>query len=113
MKKIKWYLLLAVIAGIGAAFANRPSRPSFPTMHHYAFTHKNLDGTRMYYSKDLTDAGYQKGIDYDCVPPINICTFLGDITREHSDLTGMYFFTSDIPSSGIDNSGIFEDLDQP
>jgi hypothetical protein len=110
MKKIKWHLLLIAAVGIGAAYTTRPN-PSPTTLHTYAFAFYSTDHTRIYYSMDLTNAGYVKGIDYDCEAPTNVCTFIGDPSREQSDGTGTYFFTSQIPNSGLDNSGSFVNLD--
>lgn len=112
MKKIKWRLLIIALFGICVAYTNKTPRLSF-SYHRYAFMYKTTDGSRYYISKDLTDAGWIKGINYDCIFPPSTCTFLADPIKLHSDFSGMYFFTSDIPVSGIDNSGYFENLDEP
>jgi len=105
---MKKYLLLLAIAGITAAWVNKPhSLP--PTVHNYSFTHYSTDGTRMYYGKDLTDINYVKGFDYICLSSSTICTFMGNTANAHTDLTGNYFYTSDVPPAGIDDSGIYYD----
>ena len=110
MKKIKLNLLLAALLGIGAAWINKPLHAAPPIIHNYSFLYFNPDGTRMYYGKDLTSLSYVKGFDYICLSSSTICTFLANPSRSHTDLTGNYFFTSDVPASGIDDSGIYYDF---
>ena len=107
---MKKYLLLFAVIGIATAWVRRPLQASKFDIHTYSFLSKSTDGTRIYYGKDLTDAGYIKGLDYDCISASTICTFMGNPLLSHSDISGNYFFTSQIPVSGIDDSGIFEDL---
>ncbi|GGB26310.1 hypothetical protein [Puia dinghuensis] len=104
MTKIKIPLLLVALFGIAAAFVNRP-QASPKTMHTYNFLQYSTDGTQIYYGMDLTSAGWVDGIDYDCYQPAAVCTFIADPTRSHTDLTGHWFYVSQIPQSGIDNSG--------
>jgi hypothetical protein len=111
MNKLKWYLLLAAITGISAAYASKRPHASRTTLHHFSFRFKSTDGSQTYYGKDLTEIGYVKGLDYDCIPPVSTCAFLADPELEHFDMTGSWFYTSDIPVSGYDNTGVFDDLD--
>jgi hypothetical protein len=104
-------LLLVAACGICAAYANKGLQASPNSLHAYSYWHSSTDGSRIYYTIDLTTAGYEKGIDYDCVPPAITCTFLGDPTRAHMDLTGTYFYSWDVPKSGFDNTGVFYLLD--
>lgn len=113
MQKFKLHLLLFALLGVVAAWTNRPAKVALnkATYHTYAFSNYNINGTKIYYCMDLTANGYQIGIDYDCEPPITVCTFIGDISRAHSDLTGTWFYVSDIPQSGISNTGSFTNWD--
>ena len=76
-------------------------------LHRYAYLDKNTDGTKYYVSMDLTSYGWIKGLDYDCAYPPRVCTFLANPIYLHADPTGMWFYYSDIPVSGIDRSGYF------
>jgi hypothetical protein len=110
MRKIKGHLLLIAAFGITAAYTTRPAKiPT--TMHEYSFSFYSTDGTRIYYGMDLTAANYVQGIDFDCVPPAIGCTFVGNTNLSHSDMTGNYFYVSQIPSSGINSEGTFISLD--
>jgi|SRR5580692_8120715 hypothetical protein len=110
MKKLNWHFLLVFIVAIGIAFGMRP-KPKAITMHTYSFAFWSTDHTRMYYGMDLTAQGYQKGIDYDCIAPAWVCTFIAEVTEEQSDYTGTFFYTVDVPQSGIDDTGSWLDLD--
>lgn len=110
MSKIKFPLVLVALFGVISAFVSAPPRPSI-TLHRYAFWTYDMYHSKMYYYKDLTLANYTKGLDYDCVPPVTVCTFLADPTLSHSDLTGSWFYITDVPQSGLDNSGTWYDLD--
>jgi hypothetical protein len=109
MRKIKFHLLLFALLGVAAAYTNKPvsHRSDY---HTYAFAFYNTNYTKIYYSMDLTQQGYILGIDYDCEQPQSVCTFIGDVTREHSDMTGTWFYVTDIPQSGI-SYGTFTDFD--
>jgi len=108
---MKKNLLLIALLGIGAAWMNRPLQASgSDNIHTYNFVSKSTDGTKMYYSKDLTAAGYIKGLDYDCSSATAICTFMGNPALAHFDFSGFWFYTSQVPVSGIDDSGYFLDL---
>lgn len=109
MKKIKWHLLFIAAFGICAGYANKPHKfltAKGQEMDTYAFWY-TTDG-RYYYGYDLTSNGWVQGIDYDCVQPTNICTFIADPTRSHSDATGNYFYVYDIPDGGINYDGAFQ-----
>jgi hypothetical protein len=110
MKKFKWYLLPVVFLAAGVAFGTR-QKPTTYTMHTYNFSFYNTDHTRMYYGMDLTAQGYKKGIDYDCIAPANVCTFIANPSEAHSDPTGNFFYTTDVPQSGIDRTGSWIGLD--
>src|SRR5258708_6069955 len=112
MKKMKIPLLLVAIFGLGAAFVNRPPQASPKTMHTFNFLEYSTDRLKMYYGIDLTSFGYQNGVDYDCFQPPAICTFIANPALSHSDLTGNWFYTSDVPVSGIDDGGSWYNLDQ-
>ena len=105
----KLKLLIIALLGVVLAYANTP--PRFVSSHRYAWLHSSMDGSKYYISKDLTAYGWTKGVDYDCVPPYLICTFWADPTKIHVDGTGTWFYVTDVPSSGIDNTGVFEPLD--
>jgi len=109
MSRIKLHLLLLALLGIGAAWVNKPLHSSPHTSHNYSFLYKSTDGTRMYYGKDLTSLGYVKGFDYICISSSATCTFYGDPSKAHSDLTGTWFYVWDVPTGGLDNSGIYYD----
>jgi len=112
MKQIKWHLLLIAVFGICAGYANKPRKPRTRTgqeMDTYQFMYQTSG--RMYYGFDLSTMGWVQGIDYDCVYPPSICTFIADPTRSHSDLTGNYFYVLDVPGSGINYDGGFSQLD--
>ncbi|HEY4335520.1 MAG TPA: hypothetical protein VGM89_06470 [Puia sp.] len=111
MRKINLPLLLVAIFGIGAAFVSRPLQASPRTLHTYNFLHYSTDRLKMFYGMDLTDANYQDGIDYACFQPSAVCTFIGNPASSHSDLTGNWFYTSDVPVSGIDDNGTWFNLD--
>jgi hypothetical protein len=122
MRKIKFPLLLFALLGVAAAYTNRPAytnKPATPhkprspqkdEYHTFAFAFYNLNYSKIYYSMDLTQQGYIIGIDYDCEEPTSVCTFVGDVSREHSDGTGKWFYVTDIPQSGI-SYGTFVDFD--
>jgi hypothetical protein len=109
MRKIKFHLLLFALLGAAAAYTNKPAvyRADY---HTYAFAFYSPNYSKIYYSMDLTQQGYIQGIDYDCQQPTSVCTFVGDVSREHSDGTGNWFYVSDIPQSGI-TYGTFVDFD--
>jgi len=107
MRKMKIHLLCIAVFGICAAFANRPPK-ALQQMDHYAYWYTSTDGSRMYYLVDLTAQGWVQGIDYDCIPPQSICTFIANPIRSHNDLSGTWFFTWDVPQSGIDDTGVFD-----
>jgi hypothetical protein len=109
MKKVKLHLLLLAFLAIGAAWITKP-RKMPPSVHNYSFLSRSMDGTRLYYGKDLTSLAYVKGIDYICLTATYTCTFYADPTRSHSDLTGSYFYVWDIASGGYDNSGVYYDF---
>ena len=104
---MKKNLFLIALLGISAAWINRPATSSPSSMHNYSFRYLSTDGTRMYYAKDLTSIGYIKGFDFICLNSTYNCTFIADPSRAHTDLTGSYFFTWDVPTSGIDGSGFY------
>jgi hypothetical protein len=110
MRKIKWNLLLIAAFGITAAYTSKPA-PSPSTLHEYSFSFYSTDHSRIYYGMDLTAANWVQGIDYDCQLPAIGCTFVGDTNLSHSDLTGNYFYVSQIPVSGINSEGTFIELD--
>lgn len=110
MNRIKFPLLLVALFGAATAFVSRPPQPS-QTLHRYAFWTWDMYHSKMYYYRDLTQANYTKGLDYDCVPPVTICTFLADPSLSHSDFSGSWFYGSEIPHSGVDSSGTYFDLD--
>lgn len=107
MKKIKLHLLLLALLGIGAAWVNKPPKASKSSIHKYSFRMYSSDGTKLYYVYDLTSLGYQEGVNYDCYNSSYTCTFMGDPLLSHSDFTGTYFYIWNIPSSGINKSGMF------
>lgn len=109
MKKIKMHLLLLSVLGIGAAWVTKP-KPLPPTYHNYSFVSRSPDGTRLYYSKDLTAISYVKGFDYICIAASYTCTFQGSPPNSHTDGSGNYFFSWDVPAAGIDNSGYYYDF---
>jgi hypothetical protein len=112
MNRIKWHLLPLAALAIGVAFTTQPHhRPAHYTEHSFAFSFYNANNTKMYYSMDLTNAGYVQGIDYDCETPTNVCTFSANPSQEQSDQSGNFFYTSDVPQSGIENTGSFVDYD--
>ena|ERR1700748_2897770 len=104
---MKKNLLLIALLGISAAWINRPAPSAPPTMHNYNFRYLSTDGTKMYYGKDLTNIGYIKGFDYICLSAAYNCTFIAQPALSHTDLSGNYFFTWDVPTSGIDGSGFY------
>lgn len=106
MRQLKLKLLFVSMLGISLAYANKPH--NFNTLHKYAFKNMTASGTKYYYTLDLTLYNYTKGIDYDCLFSYNICTFLGDPFKSHTDPGGTFFYVSDIPQSGIDWTGLFE-----
>jgi hypothetical protein len=119
MRKIKFHLLLFALLGVAAAYTTKPATPNKPHQpgspnkdeyHTYAFAFYNINYSKIYYSMDLTQQGYIIGIDYDCEEPESVCTFIGDVSREHSDGTGKWFYVTDIPQSGI-TYGTFVDFD--
>jgi hypothetical protein len=113
MKKIKWHLLVIALFGICAGYVNKPQKlrtPMGQEMDTYQYWY-SADG-RMYYGYDLSSMGWVQGRDYDCVYPPNICTFIADPTRSHSDDTGNWFYASDVPQSGINMDGGFELMDE-
>ena len=110
MKKLNWHFVLVFIVAIGIAFSTR-QRPKDYTMHTYAFSFWSTDHTRMYYGMDLTAQQYRKGIDYDCVEPAYVCTFIANPSEAQEDYSGTYFYTVDVPQSGIDDTGSWLDLD--
>lgn len=110
MKKIKWSLLVVALAGVVAAYANKRPAHSDPDFHTYAFWKYSDDGSRMYYTYDLTQIGYVSGNDYVCVQPGMACTFIASPGLAHLDPSGKYFYTSDVPTSGIITNSYFLDL---
>lgn len=109
MNQIKWKLLIIALLGITLAFTNKPA--NYVNYHRYAWLRNSIDGSRYYTSKDLTWYGWVKGIDYDCLIPAVICTFQADPMKIHIDATGSWFYTTDVPQAGVDNTGIFVPLD--
>ena len=105
MKKVKLHLVLVALLAIGAAWINRPRVPA--TNHNYSFRFKSSDGTKIYWGSDLTLLNYTKGIDYICVSPATTCTFYANPSNSHTDLTGNYFYVSDVPAGGYDNTGSY------
>ena len=113
MRKIKFHLPLFALLGVAAAYTNKPEKPGAAykaDYHTYAFAFYNINYSKIYYSMDLTQEGYIQGIDYDCQQPTSVCTFVGDVSREHLDGTGTWFYVSDIPQSGI-TYGTFVNFD--
>lgn len=102
--KIKWPLLIAIFATC-AGYVNKPLQASPKDMHTYAYW-QTVSG-RYYYLADCTDNGWVQGLDYDCVPGY-ICTFIANPLNSHSDLTGNYFYITDVPASGVNYDGSFE-----
>ena len=112
MNRIKWRLLPIAVLAIGVAFTTRPrSLPNRQTMHTYSFAFYNQNHTEIYYGMDLTAAGYVQGIDYYCEAPTNVCTFIANPANALTGPSGNYFLTSDVPESGILDSGSWVDLD--
>ena len=109
MNQIKLKLLIIALLGVVLAYANKPQH--FYSYHRYSWSRSSQDGSKYYVSMDLTWYGWTKGVDYDCVAPYVICTFLADPMRIHADATGNWFYVSDIPQAGIDNTGMFLPLD--
>lgn len=107
MKKINCRLMIVVIAGICCAWSTRPTWTAPRDFHHYAFLTKSADRSRFYVSKDLTMAGWIAGDQYDCVPPIVICTIIANPVALQTDFSGMWFAAANVPHSGIDSSGTF------
>jgi hypothetical protein len=104
---MKRYLLLFAIVGIAAAWVNKPLKSSRFGLHKYSYRFRSYDGTRWYYAFDLTRLGWQVGWDYDCYPSQTVCSFMADPGNAHSDGTGMYFYSWNIPEVGVDNTGYF------
>jgi hypothetical protein len=108
MQQIKWKLLIVALLGVALAYAGRPAH--FVNYHRYSWARTTQDG-KYYTGMDLTWYGWTKGIDYDCVNPYLICTFQADPMKIHSDATGNWFYISDVPQAGIDNTGMFLPMD--
>ncbi len=107
MRKIKWPLLLVAVFGVCAAYVNKPAPKASPKdIHTYSYWY--TASGHMYYGFDCTSLGWIQGLDYDCIYPSSICTFAADPTRSHSDATGNYFFTWDVPVAGINYDGAFQ-----
>src|SRR6187402_3728987 len=83
MRKLKLKLLLAATLGLCLAYTNKPHYRN--SVHKYAFKNMQESGTKYYYTIDLTLYNYTKGIDYDCLFSYNICTFLADPFKSHTD----------------------------
>lgn len=106
MKQIKLKLLIIALLGVGLAYANKPPQQNY-TYHTYSWLRSSIDGSKYWASRDLTWYNWTKGIDYVCVGPAFICTFMGDPMKMHSDATGNWFYVSDIPQGGIDPGTLF------
>lgn len=109
MKKIKWHLLLLAAFGICAGYANKPKKfltAKGQEMDTYAYWY--TADSKMYYGYDLTTMGWIQGLDYDCEGGNYICTFIADPTRAHEDETGVWFYTWDVPTPGINYEGAFQ-----
>ncbi|HWB93251.1 MAG TPA: hypothetical protein VG605_15420 [Puia sp.] len=106
MKKIKWHLLLLAAFGICAGYVNKPPKVVHQSMDTYQFAY-SAPG-KYYYGDDLTSVGARAGIDYDCVMAATICTFIANPASEHEDGGGTFFYTTDVPNSGIINNAVFE-----
>ncbi|HEY6899030.1 MAG TPA: hypothetical protein VI233_00245 [Puia sp.] len=104
MKRIS---LLCVVLAILAAWANKPLKPSKFGLHQYSYRFRSYDGSRWYFSNDLTSQGWIPGWDFDCYYSQSVCTFMADPGNMHSDGTGYYFYSWNIPGAGIDYSGDF------
>ncbi len=111
MRKIKWPLRLVAVFGVCAAYVNKPAPKASPkSVHTYSYWYTSSDGSQMYYGFDLTSMGWTQGLDYDCVYPATICTFVADPTQSHSDFTGNYFYTWNVPTAGINYDGAFSEF---
>lgn len=107
MKKIKMHLLLLSLLSIGAAWAEKPLKPAKFGLHQYSYRFRSYDGSRWYFQYDLTSLGWVAGWDYDCDYSQSVCSFMADPANMHSDGTGNYFYSWNIPGAGIDDSGDF------
>jgi hypothetical protein len=105
MKKIKWPLLLIAVLATCAGYVNKP-KASPKDMHTYAYW-QTVSG-RYYYYYDLTSYNMVQGLDYDCVYPGYMCTFIANPLSSHTDVTGSYFYITDVPASGIEWDETFE-----
>jgi hypothetical protein len=113
MRKIKIHLLVIAIFAVCAAYVHKPAAPKKskgPEMDTYAYWYTG--NGRMYYMFDCSSHGWIQGLDYDCVYPAYICTFIANPLSSHSDPTGNYFYTSDVPVSGINDDGAFQLFDE-
>lgn len=110
--KFKWYLLGIALFGVCAGYVNKPKH--FHTakgaeMDTYAFWYQT--NGKWYYGLDLSTMGWEQGLDYDCVYPSNICTFIANPMNAHSDLTGNWFYEWDVPDGGVNWDGSFSNID--
>ncbi|HEY6899996.1 MAG TPA: hypothetical protein VI233_05110 [Puia sp.] len=113
MKKVTLHLLLIALIGTGAAWINKPpktgkaSKAGKFTIHKYSFRMKSLDGTKWYYTYDITALGWLEGVNYDCITPSSqVCTFSADTSDDMGDANGNYFQSWDVLSTSIEN-GVF------
>ncbi len=104
---MKKFIFLFALVGIGAAWINKPAKASRYGLHQYSYRFRSYDGSRWYFQYDLTSNGWIAGWDYDCYPSYSVCSFMADPGNMHSDFTGYYFYTWNVPSAGIDDSGDF------
>ncbi|HVU58631.1 MAG TPA: hypothetical protein VHD83_26410 [Puia sp.] len=109
MRKVikKWNLLLIVGLGISLAWTNKRPVTGKYTFHRYAFKNMSMDFTKYYSLLDITSRGYLKGLDYSCDYTSHVCSFAADQQKMHIDGTGTWFYASDVPPSGIDDTGTF------
>ncbi len=103
MKKRKLSLLAIVLVGISLAWANKPFHNTTYHTYEYFYTYYG----RVYYLKDLTANGYVKGNQYACDAADYECTFMAFPGSSQTDNTGNFFWISDIPTEGIDNTGFY------
>lgn len=104
---IRWKLLLIAGLGISLAWTNKRPVTGMYTFHRYAFKNMSMDMTKYYALLDITAMGYLKGLDYSCDYTSHICSFAADMQKMHIDGTGTWFYASDVPPSGIDDTGNF------
>ncbi|MBS1661870.1 MAG: hypothetical protein JST68_12560 [Bacteroidetes bacterium] len=109
MKKVTLHLLLIALIGTGAAWVNKSPNTGKGKFvaHRYSYKSKSLDGTKYYWTYDITSLGWMEGTNYDCLTPNSAtCTFAADPSDNMVDANGNYFLLTDILSTSFE-SGTF------